>query len=190
MEAVIARSFARRSHAGQRSRFGERMTDHVERVARSLPEEARALGYLHDVLERAPTTGTELRANGVTDIEYAVLKLLTHRPGETYAAYVERIAGARGAAGRLARMVKRADLDDHLGHSRIPLGAPDYQWARTQIVAAQRRRREGWSANGTTGVTVELQVRGQGSIAQLATELNDLNGIVDVHAGDAGKSGY
>ena len=39
-------------------------------------------------------------------------------------------------------------------------------------------------------VTVELEVRGQGSVAELATELNDLEGIVDVHAGDANEVMY
>ncbi|HEY1519891.1 MAG TPA: MgtC/SapB family protein [Solirubrobacteraceae bacterium] len=39
-------------------------------------------------------------------------------------------------------------------------------------------------------VTVELEVRGQGSVADLASELNDLDGIVDVYAGDANELSY
>jgi len=39
-------------------------------------------------------------------------------------------------------------------------------------------------------VTVELEVRGQGSVAELASELNDLDGIVDVYAGDANEFSY
>lgn len=35
---------------------------------------------------------------------------------------------------------------------------------------------------------VELEVRGQGSLADLASELNDLDRIVDVYAGDATSS--
>lgn len=34
-------------------------------------------------------------------------------------------------------------------------------------------------------VTVELELRGRGSLAELATELNDLEGVVDVMTGDA-----
>ena len=34
-------------------------------------------------------------------------------------------------------------------------------------------------------VTVELEVRGRGSLAELATELHGLDGIIDVRAGDA-----
>ena len=36
-------------------------------------------------------------------------------------------------------------------------------------------------------VTVELELRGRGSLAELATELNDLDGVVDVRAGDANE---
>jgi hypothetical protein len=33
-------------------------------------------------------------------------------------------------------------------------------------------------------------VRGQGSLAELAAELNELEGIGDVHAGDANEASY
>jgi putative Mg2+ transporter-C (MgtC) family protein len=36
-------------------------------------------------------------------------------------------------------------------------------------------------------VTVDLEVRGQGSLAELATELNELGGVVDVRAGDVNE---
>lgn len=39
-------------------------------------------------------------------------------------------------------------------------------------------------------VTVELEVRGRGPLAELATELNEMDGIVDVHAGDANALSY
>lgn len=41
-------------------------------------------------------------------------------------------------------------------------------------------------SNGSTAavVTVELGVRGRGPLAELATELNEMDGIVDVHADD------
>ncbi len=43
------------------------------------------------------------------------------------------------------------------------------------------------SGNGShpRQVTVELELRGQGSIAELAGELHELDGVLDVHAGDA-----
>jgi putative Mg2+ transporter-C (MgtC) family protein len=39
-------------------------------------------------------------------------------------------------------------------------------------------------------VTVELEVRGQGSVAELAGHLTELGGIVDVHAGDPAEVTY
>ena len=39
-------------------------------------------------------------------------------------------------------------------------------------------------------VTVELEVRGRGPLAELATELNEMRGIVDVHAGDVNAISY
>jgi putative Mg2+ transporter-C (MgtC) family protein len=39
-------------------------------------------------------------------------------------------------------------------------------------------------------VTVRLEVRGQGSVAELAAHLHELDGIVDVGAGDGAELGY
>ena len=39
-------------------------------------------------------------------------------------------------------------------------------------------------------VTVDLEVRGQGSIAARASELNELDGVVSVYAGDANELSY
>lgn len=39
-------------------------------------------------------------------------------------------------------------------------------------------------------IRVDLEVRGPGSVAELATELNELDGVVSVHAGDANELSY
>jgi putative Mg2+ transporter-C (MgtC) family protein len=47
------------------------------------------------------------------------------------------------------------------------------------------------SGNGASRqITVDLEVRGQGSVAELAADLNELDGILDVHAGDANEVAY
>ena len=51
-------------------------------------------------------------------------------------------------------------------------------------------RNGGSNGHGPRHVTVELEVRGQGSLAELATELHELDGIVDVHAGDVNELSY
>jgi hypothetical protein len=60
---------------------------------------------------------------------------------------VRRIAEAPGPAGRLARIVKLADLDDHLAHASIPPDAPPYAWARKHLLAT------------ASGVTCRRRVR-------------------------------
>jgi hypothetical protein len=139
VEPAIAHTIASRNHKGQRNRFGDRVIDHVERVAAAVPADARAAALLHDLLELCPTVRRRLRGNGLTRTEVEALELLTHAPGDPYEAYVRRIADAPGPAGRLARIVKLADLDDHLAHASIPSDAPPYAWARKRILTASKR---------------------------------------------------
>jgi hypothetical protein len=80
-----------------------------------------------------------LRSNGLTCTELEAVELLTHAPGEPYELYVRRIAAAPGPAGRLARIVKLADLDDHLAHAAIPPDAPPYAWARKRLLMGRDR---------------------------------------------------
>jgi hypothetical protein len=139
MDATIARGIAHYSHVGGRDRFDEPVIEHVERVAAAVPPDARAVAFLHDVLERSGTTIAELHAAGLTPLEQAALELLTRASGESYEAHTLRVAHAPGAAGALARVVKLADLDDHLGHRVVPRAAPPYGWARMHVAVGQAR---------------------------------------------------
>ena len=142
MEAHDACVIARRVHAGQLSRAGEPLIDHVQRVAEAVPAEGRAIAYLHDVLERVEHPGELLRTLGLNHHESSVLALLTRRPKESYWRYVMRIARAHGETGRMARTIKLADLDDHLRQRRAAPRAPDYAWAKRTIVLSQRANGE------------------------------------------------
>jgi hypothetical protein len=142
MDPATARGIAHYSHSGQRTRFGNPLTEHVERVASAVPQHARAVAYLHDVLESSPTAIAELVEHGLTPLELAALTLLTREPSDSYELYVLRIAHAEGAAGSLARAVKLADLDDHLDEARAVPGGPPYAWARRHIEFARDRRGE------------------------------------------------
>jgi hypothetical protein len=139
VEPAIAHTIASRHHKGQRNRFGDRVIDHVERVAAAVPPDARATALLHDLLELCSTVGQRLRGKGLTRTELEALELLTHAPGEPYETYIRRIADAPGPAGRLARTVKLADLEDHLAQTVIPSDAPPYAWARKQLLTARDR---------------------------------------------------
>ena len=144
MEPSVARAIAHEAHAQQRNRRGHLVTEHVERVAATVPMEARALAFVHDIAERTDVSYERLRAEGLTDIEAEALALLTKMDGESYELYALRIAHAPGVAGRLARAVKLADLDDHLDRDAAArdLAAPPYAWARRHIAIARERRGE------------------------------------------------
>jgi hypothetical protein len=140
MESRVARNIAHYSHLAIRNRFDEPVIEHVERVAAAVPADMRAVAFLHDVLEGTSTDLGELRAQGLTPFEEAVLEVLTRRSGESYELYVLRVAWAAGDVGTIARTVKLADLDDHLGHPELPNGAPPYGWARRHVVVAGERQ--------------------------------------------------
>jgi hypothetical protein len=142
MDAETARSIAHQSHYGQCTRFGNLMTEHVERVAGAVPPDARSVAFLHDVLEHSSTRVGELVDQGLTRLEFAALTLLTREPSESYELHILRIEHAGGAAGSLARAVKLADLEDHLGEARAAAGTPPYGWARRRIAIARDRRGE------------------------------------------------
>ena len=136
MEPGVAQRIASRHHEGQRNRFGDPVIDHVERVAAAVPPDARATALLHDLYELCPKAHRQLCGKDLTDTELEALELLTHAADEPYEVYVRRIADAPGPAGRLARTVKLADLDDHLAHRSIPADAPPYAWARELLLTA------------------------------------------------------
>src|SRR3954447_20443325 len=143
MDPAIARGIATATHLGQRTRSGELVLEHLARVAAAVTEEACATAWLHDLLERADVSADELRAQGLSALELEALALLTRSPEESYELYALRIAHARGDAGRIARIVKLADLAAH-PRSRGLSGAPPYAWARRHIAprATERQLRE------------------------------------------------
>jgi hypothetical protein len=90
-------------------------------------------------LEGSGVAVEELLDRGLTHTELEALELLTHVPTESYELYVLRIARAEGAAGRLARTVKLADLDEQIARGPLPAGAPPYAWARRRVALARAR---------------------------------------------------
>ncbi|MGZ4233854.1 MAG: hypothetical protein ACXVVQ_20835 [Solirubrobacteraceae bacterium] len=135
MDAIVARAVAHANHLELRDRHGEPVIEHVARVAAAVPPEARTAAWLHDVLEKSPTTLDELREQGLGDVDGEVLGLLTRGDGESYELHVLRLAYAPGVSGRVARTVKLADLDDHLARPWA-CGDPPYAWAHRHVANA------------------------------------------------------
>ena len=138
MDPATARLLAHEVHTGQRTRHGDLLTEHLERVAAKVPADAVGLAFLHDVLEHSDLTVSDLEPCGLTDEERAALLLLTREPGESFEAHSLRVAFARGLGGRLARAVKLADLEDHLGSRKVQC-APPYGWARHHLMVCRER---------------------------------------------------
>ena len=111
-----ARALAESLHRGQRDSSGAPLIAHVRRVAAAVPADARAVAWLHEVLEHTSIPEEALLAEGLTTDELRALRLLTrnhHSRSKTYyLAHVERLAQARGPGARMAQRVKRADLAD------------------------------------------------------------------------------
>lgn len=139
MSPQFARSFAYSRHLDQRDRSGDPLVEHLERVAAAVPEDARNVAFLHDVLEHTEASTGDLEAQGLTPAELDAVLLLTRRPEESFEAHALRIAYAKGPEGWLARTVKLADMADHLSHDRVDLPCHPYGWATRHVVAGQER---------------------------------------------------
>jgi hypothetical protein len=146
MDTDRARAFARRVHAAEREEDGAPLLRHIARVAIRTHAEARAVAWLHEALESAAVTEHELLGYGLDEEELRALRLLSRpahsRSVHVYLAHVELIACAAGRSGRLARMVKIADLEDRRLHPRVRTDgwAPPYELALRRLEAAAARR--------------------------------------------------
>ena len=140
-----ARAIAERAHRGQVEPSGRPYIDHVRRVAAAVPPEMASVAWLHDVLEWTDVGEEDLVAAGLAPEERAALRLLT-RPDEpddeSFLSHVRVIALTPGPAGDIARVVKRADMEDRLRHPRDPGGAwiPPYRRALEILRAGPGRQ--------------------------------------------------
>ena len=144
MDADRAHAIARRVHAADLEEDGAPLLGHIARVAGRTPAEARAVAWLHEVLESRTVTEQELLGYGLDEEQLRALRLLTRpthsRSTQVYLAHVELIARAAGRSGRLARMVKIADLEDRRLHPRVRADgwSPPYELALRRLRQARR----------------------------------------------------
>lgn len=146
--AARAEVIARRAHEGQVDKAGNAYIHHPERVAghvenHAAPEwldEARAVAWLHDVVEDTGVSLADLREQFPAEVVAAV-DAMTRRPGEDPDDYYARVR-----ADRIALAVKHADLDDNTDPARLALLddatvhrlTAKYAHAREVLGAAQR----------------------------------------------------
>ena len=128
-----AQSLAAECHDGMVDKYGNPYMEHLERVADRVREmeydfvdetsEIKgyvATAYLHDIVEDTDITRDILVQAFPADVVTAIFKL-TRKKGTTYAEYIEELMsgdwqsfGNLDLAGKIARVVKLADLLDHV----------------------------------------------------------------------------
>jgi (p)ppGpp synthase/HD superfamily hydrolase len=112
---TIAKRIATRAHQGQVDKAGQPYIAHPEFVASQVTgDEAKAVAWLHDVIEDTSVTVNDLRAEGLPESVIEAVAILTKGDNESYETYLERVA-----ANPLTKSVKLADLKHNLDTSRL-----------------------------------------------------------------------
>ena len=122
-----AKALAKESHEGLTDKYGNPYFEHLERLAdRVRGMEFTCVGetseidlyvaaaYLHDIIEDTLVTEGDLRLEFRHDELIEAVKLLTRGEGVAYSDYVVSIKNSCFKSGAIARVVKLADLFDHL----------------------------------------------------------------------------
>ena len=157
LSVAEARRLAERAHEGQFDASGEPYIWHVRRVVAGVPAFARAVAWLHDVVERSDVDESVLISAGASRDQCLALRLLNRDAGEgsddLYLKHVRSIALSMGPAGRLARLVKAADLLDHMsGRNTGSKGwTPPYGAGLAVLMTMSSRRLLGAGAAGRRG---------------------------------------
>jgi (p)ppGpp synthase/HD superfamily hydrolase len=81
--------------------------------------EAKITAVLHDVIEDTEWQLDDLRTEGFSESVIQAIDCLTHREGEDYDCYIDRISN-----NPIAREVKLADLTDNMNLKRLPTLQP------------------------------------------------------------------
>lgn len=110
-----ALGLAIKMHHGQRDADGAPYILHLMRVMlRCKDSLAKAAAVLHDILEDTSATPEDLLASGISPQVVQTVERLTHRPGVSYADYIEALS-----VDPVATEVKLADLEDNYSIGRV-----------------------------------------------------------------------
>ncbi len=115
-QSEIAQRIATKAHEGQVDKAGAPYINHPAHVAASVEgDNAKAVAWLHDVVEDTPITFADLADQGMSPTVIDALRLLTHDEATPYFDYIRAIKN-----NSIARAVKLADLRHNSDLSRIP----------------------------------------------------------------------
>lgn len=114
-QSEIAKSIAIKAHQGQTDKAGVAYIEHPAFVASHVEgDKAKAVAWLHDVVEDTSMTFRELAEAGIDSEVISALQLLTHADGVDYFEYIAQIKD-----NKLAACVKLADLKHNSDLSRL-----------------------------------------------------------------------
>lgn len=103
------------AYSGKKDKAGETYILHPLRVMEKMEStEQKAVAILHDVIEDSDYTAEALLAAGIPNQVVAAVVSLTRNEGESYAAFIDRVA-----LNELATAVKLADLADNMNILRL-----------------------------------------------------------------------
>jgi (p)ppGpp synthase/HD superfamily hydrolase len=115
-----ALAIAIKAHEGQKDKAGVDYIEHPKTVASFVSsDEAKAVAYLHDVLEDTAITAGDLLKAGIPVAVVKAVEILTKRQHEDYAEYLSKVKN-----NPIARLVKLADLKHNSDLSRIKKPQP------------------------------------------------------------------
>lgn len=108
-------SIAAQAHQEQKDKAGAPYILHPIRMMLRMNSDVEMMAaILHDVVEDTDWTLDGLRQEGFSEEVVQAVECLTHRDGETYDQFLERVT-----SNPIARKVKLADLEDNMDVKRI-----------------------------------------------------------------------
>lgn len=114
-QTEIAKAIAIQAHEGQLDKAGKPYIEHPRAVADAVEgDTAKAVAWLHDVVEDSSMTFDDLQAAGIAPEVINHLQLLTHDKSVPYMEYIAALKN-----DLVAREVKLADLRHNSDLSRL-----------------------------------------------------------------------
>lgn len=121
MKILNAFKLAATLHAGQEDKVGRPYIEHLSRVFVRVIEQGgdrdqQLAALLHDAIEDGHVSEEGLLQAGVPWAAVELIAVLTRRPGQSYADYIQSILKREKAI-----LIKRCDLADNLDGERLSL---------------------------------------------------------------------
>jgi hypothetical protein len=148
------------AHEGRVDKAGASNILHPLRVMlRMKTEQEMITAFLHDVIEDSKYTLADLAEIGFPTSVIEALDCLTHREGETYEAFIDRLK-----PNPIARRIKLADLEDNMDVTRLSKNTSEDITRLREYLKARERLNE-----GETRKLANVRISGVGDSTRFAS---------------------